>query len=235
MNKLKILIVEDEILIADAIKRFLTNKGFEVVGMASSYEEAVQLFVRERPDIALLDIHLKGRKAGIDFAHFIRRQAAELLCPFIYVTSQHDSETINRAKQTFPAGYLSKPVRMESLYSTIEIAIHSHLAKKKELETLSIFDGTHNHLVPIRDLLYLQADHVYVKFNLKSEKVIVQRNSLKDILKQLPPNQFIRTHRSFAINTREVNRWDKQYIYIHNKAIPLSRSRRKEVLSSLSY
>lgn len=124
MSLTKILIVEDEILIADNIKRFLTKKGYDVVGIAISYEEAVQLYEQKNPDISLVDIRLNGIKSGIDFADFLQVQKKSK--PFIYLTSQFDRKNIQRAKQTYPAAYLPKPVHKESLSVAIEMALFKY-------------------------------------------------------------------------------------------------------------
>ena len=104
MLRYRTLIVEDEIIIADTIKRYLQKQGHEVVGTAISYEEATEIYKKEQPDIALLDIRLSGSKTGIDVAHFIQEQNDAT--PFIFLSSQLDSRSINAAKQTYPSGYL---------------------------------------------------------------------------------------------------------------------------------
>ena len=232
MTPFKILIVEDEILIADNLQRYLTKKGYQVAGIAISYEEAEQLYLKEKPDIVLLDIRINGSKTGIDFAHFIQQQPQPQ--PFIFLTSQVDFKNINDAKETFPAGYLSKPIQKESLLASIEIAMYKHLKDNEEIAAIPLYDGTKNHLVPLKDILYLQAEHVYVKVYVKENNFIIQRSSLKILLDQLPSDHFLQTHRSFAINLKQVSRWDTENIYVGDKAIPVSRSRRKEVFSLLA-
>ena len=231
MKNFRILIVEDEILIADNISRYLIKKGHHVIGIAISYKEAVDLYLNENPDIILLDIKLSGSKTGIDFAHFIQNQSVKK--PFIFLTSQMDTNNINNAKETFPAGYLSKPIQKDSLYATIEIVMHKQSAQKEDIPTIPLFDGHQNYLVPINEILYLEADHIYLNVHVKGGKQIILRSTLKNLLDQLPVQQFIQTHRSFAINVNQVNKFDPDQIYIKEKAIPISRSRKKLVLSLL--
>ena len=232
MKPFKILIVEDEVLIADNLKRFLTKKGYHILDIAISYEEAVEIYLREKPDIALLDIRLNGPKTGIDFAHFLQEQSNPI--PFIFLTSQIDIQNINSAKDSFPAGYLSKPVQKDSLYATIEVIMHKFNVDESEMKSIPIFDGNKSYMVPIKDIMYFQAEHVYVKVYLVDGQQIIQRSSLKDLLEQLPSKQFIQTHRSFAINLKQVSHWDYQQIYVGDITIPLSRSRRKIVLNALN-
>jgi len=231
MNNFRILIVEDEILIADNISRYLTKKGHNVVGIAISYDEAVNLYLNESPDIILLDIKLSGSKTGIDFARFIQNQPVSK--PFIFLTSQMDTNNINRAKETFPAGYLSKPIQKDSLYATIEIIMHKQSAIKEDIPTIPLFDGHQNYLVPINEILYLEADHIYLNVFVKGGEQIILRSTLKSLLDQLPNKQFIQTHRSFAINANQVSKFDSDQIHIKETCIPISRSRKKLVLSLL--
>jgi two-component system response regulator LytT len=230
-SNFRILIVEDEILIADNIKRYLTKKGYEVVGIAISYEEAEELFIKEKPDLALLDIKLSGPRTGIDFAHFINQQ--EHLIPFIFLTSQMDSRNINQAKETYPKGYLSKPIRKESLFATIEIVMHKWNEEKNDLSNIRLFNGYEHIITPIQDILYIEAEHVYVKVHLANGEQILQRSSFKDLMDLLPDELFLQSHRSYAINFKLITRWDAQNIYVNEVAIPISRTRKKEVFAQL--
>lgn len=229
----RILIVEDEILIADTIKRYLITKGYQVVGIAISYEEAKELYLATEPDMVLLDIRLNGIKTGIDVAHFIKNHTYS--APFIYLSSQLDSLSLGNAKETFPAGYLSKPLHKESLYTSIEIAMHKYREQGVQVPSIELFDGTKRTRVKIDDILYLQAEHVYLGVHLTGERKIVQRSTFKDFLEQLPEDQFIQTHRSFAVNMKQIRTWDHSNLYVQDKKIPISRSRRKKIQDLLGF
>jgi len=227
MTSYKILLVEDEVLIADNIKRFLNKQGHQVVGIAINYKEAIQAYLAAAPDIVLLDIRLSGAKSGIDVARFIQKQ--ENPRPFIFLTSQMDRKNIQAARETFPSAYLSKPVHKESLFATIEIAMHTFNMKTKVLDKVSLYDGEKHYLIPIDHILFLQSDHVYVQVYIEGEKTITQRGTLRNLLDQLPPKQFFQTHRSFAVNLEKVDQWSLENIFINNFTIPISRSKRKEI------
>lgn len=231
MENYKILIVEDEIIIADTIKRYLTQVGHQVVGNAISYQEAESIFIDEQPDLVLLDIRLSGSKTGIDVAHFIQQQTEPK--PFIFLTSQLDHRSINNAKKTFPAGYLSKPIQKNSLNTSIEIAMHNFQKRPKKELMISLNNGMKNYHIPCSEILFLEADHIYVNVHTKNYGKIIQRGTLKEMLDQLPEETFIQTHRSFVVNIDMVNYWDNQSLLILNNSIPLSRSRRKEVLAQI--
>lgn len=231
MRKWKILIVEDEILIADTIQRYLEQQGYQVSGIAISYEEAVQLYATEQPDLVLIDIRLSGPKTGIDLALFLQQQGQTV--PFIYLTSQTDKKHIDLAKQTFPASFLTKPIQASALYANIEIALHKQETQSLHETKFNIFDGSNIHLVPAEDILYLKADHVYVEVYTKNQGVLIQRKSLTEMLEDLPLPPFLQVHRSFVINLKVVTGWQPQQVFINETTIPISRSRRKEILRYL--
>ncbi len=231
MKPFRILIIEDEVLIADTIERYLVQRGHQVVGSAISYAEAKKLYLEKKPDLVLIDIRLSGQRTGIDFAQYLRKQPEET--PFIFLTSQMDAQSLNGAKATFPAGYLSKPVQKQTLYATIEIAMYNHQAQQEENETVRLYNGKQYYMVPIEDILYLRADHNYVHIELAGKKAVLQRSSLKETLDQLPEGLFVQTHRSYAVNLKKVSRWDADYLYVRDSAIPISRGRRRAVIGML--
>lgn len=231
MSSAQVLIVEDEVLIADSIKRHLHRKGYEVTGMAISYEEALASYRDQQPDIVLLDIRLSGPRTGIDIGCWLREQPAP--SPFVYLTSQLDHQSLEAAKATFPAGYLSKPVQPNTLYTTLEIALHNRSAPPQLADRIRLYDGKQHYQVPVNEILYLRSNHIYVQVRLKGGAEIEPRSSLKELISQMPEGQFVQTHRSYAINIKQVSRWDQEYIYLNDQAVPISRSRRRDVLELL--
>ncbi len=112
-----ILIVEDEGIIASNIGSNLRRAGYGIAGMASCAEEAFEILSRSRPELMLIDIHLSGSMDGIELA---RRFHEQFGIPFIYLTAHSNSETLERARETGPSGYLIKPVQQNSLLRFIE-------------------------------------------------------------------------------------------------------------------
>lgn len=123
MTGIRVLIVEDEPLIAKNIGMYLNNNDFEVSAIAYDSEEAMFQLKRQPPDFAILDINLESERDGIEIAEYINRNN---FIPFIYLTSYSDKETIERAKKTNPAGFIVKPFNEKTLYATIEIALANH-------------------------------------------------------------------------------------------------------------
>src|SRR3954447_8534081 len=118
-----ILVVEDQRLIAADIENTLKKLGYVVVGNVSSGEDAISKANELRPELVLMDVHLRGEMDGIQAAEIIRDR---LNVPVVYLTAYADEETIVRAKKTTPFGYLTKPFNERELRATIEIAFYTH-------------------------------------------------------------------------------------------------------------
>jgi len=127
-EKHRILIVEDEPLIAEDLAGSLEEKGFAIAGVAHSYEEAIELLNTSRPHAVVLDINLGEDRDGIDIGKTIRR---EYNLPFIYLTSYSSKQVLDRAKITRPDGYLLKPFEGNDVLTALEIALYNHLENNR--------------------------------------------------------------------------------------------------------
>jgi len=121
MNKTKILIVEDEVIVALDIKNALTQLGHEVITMVTNHDDALLSIKNNRPDIIIMDIHLNNSQDGIQTAEEIQKTHT---IPILYLTAFADDETIRRAVKTNPIGYLTKPFKREELKSTIQLGLY---------------------------------------------------------------------------------------------------------------
>jgi DNA-binding NarL/FixJ family response regulator len=128
MSEIRVLIVEDEPLIAEDIAATLRDANFFVSGIAYSKEGAMDELNRNQPDMALLDINLNGGLEGLEIASEINSKQQ---IPFVFLTSYADKQTLDMAKKTEPSGYIVKPFSEASLFSTIEIALYNHAQKMK--------------------------------------------------------------------------------------------------------
>ncbi|AKB25093.1 response regulator receiver [Methanosarcina sp. MTP4] len=127
----RILVVEDEHIVAMGIKKMLKSLGYQVTGIASSGEDAISKAESTFPDLVLMDIMLKGNIDGIEAAREIIKRF-EL--PVVYLSAYSDSQILERAKQTGPFGYIVKPFEEKDLHSSIEVALHRHEVEKKKQE-----------------------------------------------------------------------------------------------------
>ncbi|MBL8152286.1 MAG: response regulator, partial [Blastocatellia bacterium] len=123
-----VLIVEDESIIAESLKRRLSKFGYEVVGIAMTGEEAIEMAAEKHPDLILMDIQLRGKMDGVEAANHIY---STFKIPVIFITAHTDSTTIERAKVTEPFGYLPKPIKATELQTTIEVALFKSQQEQK--------------------------------------------------------------------------------------------------------
>jgi two-component system, LytTR family, response regulator LytT len=233
MGKVKIAVVEDEIIIADHLCETLENLGYEVFEPAISYTEGKELIDTERPDIAILDINLSGRKDGIDLAKYIRENHD---IPFIFLTSFADKATLERAKQVNPPAYLIKPFNKEELYTSIEIALFNYQkTKNEEVKKKDFVFVKQKQLfikIYFKDILFLKSDHVYTEiFVDKGEKYII-RESLGEYANQLN-DDFVRVHRSFIVNFQHITKVEANQLWINEFEVPISKQHRNDILEKL--
>ncbi len=129
MLGIKVVIVEDERLVAQDIAQILEDAGYFVCAIASDGETAIKKIVEFSPDLVLLDIHIKGLIDGIDVAKMVQS-----FCdiPIIYLTAFSDAETLKRSQSTNPMAYVIKPFRTEQLLSSITIALTTHASQKED-------------------------------------------------------------------------------------------------------
>ena len=129
MDEIRVLIVEDEPLIAENIAMYLNNHDFTVSGIAYDDEEALAELKNNPPDAVLLDVNLESPKNGIDIAEYINSNNR---IPFVFLTSYSDKTIVDRAKQTNPAGYIVKPFNEQTLYTTLEIALANFASRANQ-------------------------------------------------------------------------------------------------------
>jgi two-component system, response regulator PdtaR len=121
MSGEKILLVEDDDVIAKVAEWRLKNLGYTFVGRATSGAEAMQLVVNAKPDLVLMDINIRGDIDGIETAKMIKKG---FNIPVVYVTSHSDGPTLERAKATRPDGFIVKPFDDEDLRVAIQLALN---------------------------------------------------------------------------------------------------------------
>jgi len=120
MSGEKILLVEDDNIIAKVAEWRLKNLGYTLIGRAVTGAEAMEFVVRNKPDVVLMDINIKGEIDGIETARMIKKG---FNIPVIYVTSHSDGPTLERAKATQPDGFIIKPFEDNELRVAIELAL----------------------------------------------------------------------------------------------------------------
>jgi two-component system, cell cycle sensor histidine kinase and response regulator CckA len=132
MSSVRILVVEDEAIVALDLRKRLSNLGYEVLDVAANGESAVSIARQHRPELTLMDIRLQGAMDGITAADIIR---TELSLPVVYLTAHADHATVDRARVTEPFGYILKPFDERELRTVIEMALYKHDAERKLRES----------------------------------------------------------------------------------------------------
>ncbi len=156
----RILIVEDEPVIATALKQRLVALGYEVCGMALAGEEAIELAGRTSPDLVLMDIRLEGDMEGTDAAASIR---SSFKVPIVFVTAHADEEILQKAKQSDPFGYLVKPYSRRELRTTIEVALYKARAEKMIVRAKEEWENTFDAVPDL--ILLLDTDYRILRAN----------------------------------------------------------------------
>ena len=216
MTKVKILIVEDNIIIAEDLKFVLSDLGYEVLGISMSYFESLEAIELKKPDLCLLDITIRGEKDGIDLGKTINENYG---IPFLYITSHSDRITVERAKETKPKGYLIKPFDKDDVYTSIEMA----LVQSSSAIAPSILIRQNGLLkkILIQEITHLKADGNYVEINTEDHKTYLQRDSIKNYLTQEYFNAFYQIHKSYAVNKKHIQSFNSKRVLMNGKELPM--------------
>ena len=248
---IKILIVEDNVIIADDMQSMLEEIGYEIVDNVIVYEQAIEVLKKEHVDLVLIDIILASDKTGIDLGKHIRDNYH---IPFVFVTSNADRATVESAKSVKPDGYLVKPFEQQDLYTAIEIALGNFdYSKQKRMDAASgaasegdsfmsnsvlkdsIFIKKQHlyYRVYFNDIQFIKADNVYLEVNTTSQKYLV-RSPLKDYLEKLPNDKFHRAHKSYIVNVDHIKAINAKDVMIKDTVIPISKDFKEFIISAMN-
>jgi len=235
---LKIIIVEDEFPIALDTEMKLTEKGFQVLGIANSFASLMEIIAEDTPDVILMDINLGDCGNGIEIAKKLKKIVA---VPIVFLSAYSNQEVVTAALETEPFGYLVKPYKIEDLTIAIQVARSQWLNKlqvsefKQDLqETDSVYiqSGTKLVKIEINDILFLQALDNYSIIQTEKNKVVVS-SYLSQLAEKFSSKNFCQVHRSYVINLKNISSIDGNVAYTGKFEIPISRSNKQELLSRL--
>ncbi|MBL7953940.1 MAG: response regulator [Flavobacteriales bacterium] len=243
MNAVRVLIVEDEPLIAEDLRAHLEELGYQVCGTCDNALDAMAELAAQKPDLLLLDINLGEGADGVQLAEKVK---AKHPTPFIFVTSHSDATTLARVKPLQPAGFIIKPFDENDLRTQIELALARYAnnvdatAAPDEHQrhdfviTDSIFIREKGKLVKVAidDIHYAEADDNYVTLFTPARKYVITSTlgAVEDKLKS-PHHQ--RIHRSYLVDTRRITAVEEGYVRIGTLSLPVGKTHREALMARI--
>jgi len=247
MSAVKILIVEDEMIIAADISMMLESIGYEITGIIPRGEDALISVENRPPDLVLMDINLKGALDGVETSRIIfeRHQI-----PVIFLTANADDATFARAKTTRPYAFISKPFQPADLQRAIELALTRLAEEHSGQSLLHLNDNTEEAYILadrifvrhkgrmtkilLQDILYAEADRSYCKIYTPQAEYLMSV-SLGILEEKLRADNFLRIHRSYIVNLQKIDTIsdDWGYISIGTQTLTVSRSFKDELMRRL--
>lgn len=237
MSRVRILVVEDEPVIAADMVALLNDLGHVVVATCRDARSAMLAFGRHAPELLLLDINL-GR--GADGVRIAEEVIAIRPTPFLFVTSHTDQATLERVKRVRPAGFIIKPFDAEDLRTQIEIALARYAAstpadrqpqddQRQDFViggSLFVRDKGRLVKVPIDEVIYAEADGNYVTIH-TAERRYVLTSALSAIEERLRSPWFMRVHRGFLVDLRRITGVEEKRVLLGKIAVPVGRTHRE--------
>ncbi|MCB9197420.1 MAG: response regulator transcription factor [Flavobacteriales bacterium] len=222
----KILILEDEVVIAEHLSMILEDLGYTVMNICESMTDVLKVLSAETPDLALLDIRLNGLDEGIEVAKHLRNENI----PFAFVTSFSDKNTLMNAVMQNPLGYILKPFEEEDISKVLKNA-----SKLLNDEYLEIIKAQSAQRIAFKDIIYLRSDNVYVEVYTTGKKLLV-REKLSVIINKLPEQYFSRTNQSFCVNMNFVTAVEGNEVVLQGvtEKIPLSKKYRSAFFDQMA-
>ncbi|MDO5969865.1 response regulator transcription factor [Flavivirga aquimarina] len=213
MDNVNVLVVEDTPTDSDALGELLLTNEYNLVGVASTYAEALSLFYKNKVDIVIIDVFLNGNAEGITFAETIS-VVPNKSKPFVFLTNSQDRQIFERAKLTHPFSFLLKPFNELEILYAIEMAVEKFnnqtdvfLSEEQDTvitnEYLFVKKGRALKKVLISEIVYIEVEERYCNIITEKEKFVILI-SLTKILKTLDTTKFCRTHRNYIVNIEKI-------------------------------
>ncbi len=239
-DKTRILIVEDDMIIAANISLQLSKLGYDVTGIESRGEDAINHAKENHPDIILMDINLKGKLDGIETAKSIQNFFD---IPFIYLTANSDEASFQKAKETHPYAFISKPFAKLNLERTIALVVgkitEEFISRKKEIalvETLEdrVFIRSQKKLIKVMldEILYIEAERNYCNI-VTSDQNFTIVSPLNAFCEKMVSKDFLRVHRSYVVNIKKLDAVADAHLEINKKRIQVSRMFKEDLMNSI--
>ena len=229
----RIIIVEDEALIADHLALLLEEMGHEVLAVVDNSDDLFRELESKNPDVVLLDIQIQGALDGVDISHVLNQKYQ---LPFIFISSNSDDRTLSRVKHSSPAGFITKPFKPEQLKTVLTLlpeASKEATVNESEASHFFVKDSLGHVKIAYQDVLYAKADDNYTQL-ITSGKRHMLSSTLKEVESKLKSHGFYRCHRSYLVNINKVDRLGGNFVMIEEHEIPVSESLKKELTDRLN-
>ena len=231
----KILIVEDQLLIAEDMAMQLEDLGYEILGIAVNRQETFDFLNLGWPDLIISDIML-GEENGIQIMEEVLNHKK---LPIIYLTGNSELATVKKAMKTHPAAYMVKPFKLSEFTINIDLAMHNfkQMAEPKQSQQESklvqdaiFIPDQHNFLKIKKDDIYMvEADGSYIKIYTKEKRYQLSSN-LKNFEGQLNDQTFLRISRKYLINSAHVHKINGNTVYMGPYEAVITKTMRQEML-----
>lgn len=235
MEKINVLIVEDTPAESDALIKTLESHQFHVVGVATSHQEALQLFFGQKVDVVVIDVFLNGVPEGITFAETITNiPTPNSAKPFVFLTSSTDRAIFERARLTKPYSFLLKP------FNPLEVIYALEMAIEKFYEQNDVFQSDDQNAVlgsdyffikkkdtlkkvALADIVNIEVEERYCTIFVGDDKFVIQI-SLAKVIELLDSTKFYRVHRNHIVNIDqivEIQPSDSLLVLSNKQMVPL--------------
>ena len=239
-KKISVLLVEDDLLIGAHIADILKKQGYDVVDNLIKGEDVPGFIATNQVDVILMDINLAGQLDGIEAAKIVNQTSK---IPVVFLTSNVDDASFQKAKEAFPIGFIGKPFKAEELLRTLELIFNqadfgdgdseSQEAPQEFLkDRIFVRDKDKMVKLNLNDILYVEAGRNYCQVFTKLKTYTLSIPLIK-FAKKLESNIFLRIHRSFLINVDAVEALDDHFATINGNPIPLGKTYKQELMARL--
>lgn len=230
MKEERILIVEDDLSIAENIQEILELLGYANIDIANSANQSIKLIKKFRPDLIFMDIKLKGDKDGIELGDIVKQMVD---APIVFVTSYSDPSIIERAKRIGPAGFIVKPFNTNDIHAIVEIVLYNKRIKPTA-ELALVKSGSESPFL-VNDAVFIKADNSFERvayhdiFFIEANGNMVTiftkdrdysiRKSMKEIEDILPSHLFLRVQKSYIVHLGQIQSFNTKDITLQQGGV----------------
>ncbi len=228
-DTLKILIVDDEALIAEHLSHIIKKHFTVQISQTHSHKNAITAIENFQPNLVLLDIRLEKNTEGIDLANLL---ITKYNIPFLFITAFSDDAIMQQAMATKPLAFITKPFKEADIKAAIYVAIN--FLKTHQQRYFSFKEGNTIIKVNKQDILFAETTNDnYLQLTTTTKKFLI-RNSIDGLLHELKDEKFVRIHRSYMANSQAISSVGGNNIFINEISLPLSRKHKEEVVAKLN-